>query len=358
MRVAMISRPTLFSAPGGDTVQIKETAHALAKLGVEVDVLLANEQVDYKNYDLLHFFNVIRPNNILSHIEQSELPYVVSTIFVDYSEVELKVNGWKSILLLKLFGKDGIEYIKTMARSFANKELIGNRAYLLQGHKKSVEKVLQQAALLLPNSESELHRLKKWYFFETEHRVIPNAVHPVFLDKVADVSKELRVLCVARIEPIKNQLTLIRAFKNMNVQLELIGKPAPNHQKYFEKCVAEAGGNVLFSGQLERDEVINRLRKAKVHVLPSWFETTGLSSLEAAALGCNIVITKKGDTEEYFEDYAFYCEPDRPKSIQEAIEKALEEQVNLKFNELISKKYTWEVAAQKTFEAYQKVLDS
>ncbi len=56
--------------------------------------------------------------------------------------------------------------------------------------------------------------------------------------------------------------------------------------------------------------------------MPSWFETTGLSSLEAAAMGCNIVITRKGDAYEYFGDYAYYCDPESPDSIFKAIEKA------------------------------------
>jgi glycosyltransferase involved in cell wall biosynthesis len=59
-----------------------------------------------------------------------------------------------------------------------------------------------------------------------------------------------------------------------------------------------------------------------VHVLASWFETTGLVSLEAAMMDCNVVVTKKGDTVEYFSDMAYYCEPDDINSIRNAIEKA------------------------------------
>jgi len=39
-------------------------------------------------------------------------------------------------------------------------------------------------------------------------------------------------------------------------------------------------------------------------VLPSWFETTGLSSIEAGVMGCNIVITDKV-MQEYFSHHAF-----------------------------------------------------
>ena len=95
-----------------------------------------------------------------------------------------------------------------------------------------------------------------------------------------------------------------------------------------------------------------------MHVLPSWFETTGLSSLEAAAMGCNIVITNKGDAKEYFMEYAYYCDPESPPSILKAVEEAARNPMNTNLPDLIRKKYTWHEAAQKTLEAYKTVLSN
>ncbi|MBK7308934.1 MAG: glycosyltransferase [Chitinophagaceae bacterium] len=58
--------------------------------------------------------------------------------------------------------------------------------------------------------------------------------------------------------------------------------------------VKEAAGNIVFAGRLTQTALANYYARARVHVLPSWFETCGLSSLEAAAMGCNIVITARG----------------------------------------------------------------
>ncbi|HET7002588.1 MAG TPA: glycosyltransferase family 1 protein, partial [Puia sp.] len=68
MKVAFISRSSLFSDKGGDTIQIVNTAAALRHLGVEVDIFLADQKPDYDKYDFLHFFNIIRPDDILPHI--------------------------------------------------------------------------------------------------------------------------------------------------------------------------------------------------------------------------------------------------------------------------------------------------
>jgi glycosyltransferase involved in cell wall biosynthesis len=86
-------------------------------------------------------------------------------------------------------------------------------------------------------------------------------------------------------------------------------------------------------------------------------ETPGLSSLEAAAMGCNIVVTRKGDTYDYFENYAFYCEPDDVNSIKQAIDKAFTSEVNPKLKQKILDNYTWEKTAEETYKAYQKILN-
>ena len=89
MRVAIIARSTLHTVPGGDTVQAVQTARHLKDLGVTVDVKLSNEAIDYSQYDLLHFFNIIRPADILYHSKKSGKPYVVSTISVSYTHLTL-----------------------------------------------------------------------------------------------------------------------------------------------------------------------------------------------------------------------------------------------------------------------------
>lgn len=357
MRVLMISRPSLFDVPGGDTVQIEETARSLKEIGVEVQIKLADEKIDYSDYDLIHFFNIIRPHNIWPHVRQSKLPYVVSTIFVDYSEVEQKYRGPLFKMLFNVFGADGLEYMKTVGRWLLGGEKLGDYSYLWRGHKQSVERLLRQAGMLLPNSHSEFTRLKERYRYSNQYKVVPNAVDDSFLhQKLIDEENKSGVVCVGRIEAIKNQLNLIRGLKNTNIDLKIIGKPAPNHQHYYEQCLREATDNITLMGQLPREEVREIMSQSKVHVLPSFFETTGLSSLEAAALGCNLVITRKGDTEEYFGDKAFYCDPANPESIRNAVEKALNEPVNPNLRERVVREYRWNIAAKITREAYKEVF--
>jgi len=360
MRVLMVVRKTLKSSPGGDTVQINSTAKYLRDLGLEVDICLSGESINYIDYQLIHFFNIIRPDDIIPHIKKSVLPYVVSTIYVDYYDYEK--NNRKGIfgLITRIFDSDQLEYLKAIARFLINGDKINSYYYIFNGHKKSVKQVLKKARLLLPNSHNEYQRVFKSYKIANDYRKVPNAIDKHFFSDEVNANEEFKnhVLCVGRIEGRKNQLNLIKALVNTEFNLTIIGKPSPNHLAYFEECkrVVSQAGNVRIIEHLDHSELASIYKAAKVHVLPSWFETTGLSSLEAVAMDCNIVVTKKGDTFEYFEDMAYYCEPDNIDSIRSAVKEAFNNPVNIKLKERVLTEYIWERAAQETLEAYKFVL--
>jgi glycosyltransferase involved in cell wall biosynthesis len=357
MKVAFVSRETLFTGKGGDTVQMLNTAEYLRKLGLEVDIYLGSQKIDYDQYDVLHGFNVIRPADILHHFAAFPKTKVLSTIYVDYFEFETKARGKISTRILKIIGKNRTEYIKTLFRWVLNGEKNFSLAYLFLGHKKSVEKLIKLSDVLLPNSNSEYNRLKTDFTFEKKYFSIPNAINADLFKINNEVEKDNNlVISIAKIDGRKNQINLIKALNNTRFKLLIIGKCSPNHLKYYNNCKAAAASNVEFIEELEQIDLIKFYQKAKVHAMPSWFETTGLSSLEALAMGCNIVITKKGDTEEYFKDKAFYCEPDSPESILKAVEQASMAGVDLNFINYINKHYIWNETALQTLQAYNQIL--
>jgi glycosyltransferase involved in cell wall biosynthesis len=355
LKILMISRSTLYVTPGGDTMQILETAKSLRALGLAVDVKLTNELIDYTQYDLLHFFNIIRPDDILPHVKKSQLPYVISPIFVDYGEYEK--NNRKGILRIvnKFINADQIEYLKAIVRALKGQEKIKSFYYLFNGQRKSVQLLLKNCSNLLPNSNSEYNRLVTKYGINKPYVTVPNGIDT---NKFAATVEQTRdtILCVARIEPLKNQLNVIRAINSTDYKLIIIGKPSLNSSGYYEQCKKEAGANVTFIQHLPQEQLSKYYQSAKVHVLASWFETTGLSSLEAGYMGCNLVITKKGDTTDYFKDNAFYCDPSSVSSIKEAIDQAFNTKSNIKLKEEIERSFTWQQAAKKTLEGYQNSL--
>lgn len=360
MNIAVIVRPTLYASPGGDTVQIVETVRQLRQLGIGVTVVFSHETFDADEFDLLHFFNIIRPDDILPHLRR-DLPFVVSTIFVDYSDYEKRSRRGTLGFLFRGLSSGQIEYAKAVARWLKNGDRVKSWRYLGLGHRAAIRHIVGRAACLLPNSHSEYRRLAAYVGMDAPYARVVNAIDPQVFDIHALPNSGFRdhVLCVGRIEGRKNQLSLIEACIGLPVQLTIVGKPSPNHRAYYAACraLAEGHDNIHFIEHLDHAELVRIYQAAKVHVLPSWFETTGLSSLEAAVMGCNVVVTRQGDTEEYFEELAYYCEPDDVASIRAAVMRAYRAPFEEKLRERILNRYVWGMAAAQTLAAYRRVLE-
>ena len=357
MNVLFISRATLYESPGGDTVQILKTAEELRKLNVNVEIGLTSDDFNYEKYDIVHFFNIIRPADILYHFKKSKIN-VISTIFVDYTESELYAGTFLRKFITNFLGVDNAEYLKTIVKSFSGKEKIRSKSFIYKGHYNSVKYLYENADALLPNSNSEADRLQKKYGIT--NALLYKIVNSVELTENVVPNQKYKdaVICVGRIERRKNQLNLIKAVKELNLTCYIIGKPAINDYGYYELCKEHATKNVFFINDLPQHEIYSIMKAAKVHVLPSWFETTGLVSLEAAYYGCNIVITNKGDQMEYFQDNAFYCEPENVISIKNAILKAYQVPFNECFRKYIENQYNWKQTAEQTKKCYLELMNS
>jgi glycosyltransferase involved in cell wall biosynthesis len=367
MKILMQSRVSLFSVPGGDTIQIIKTKEYLEKLGVKVDVSTELEP-DVRDYDLIHLFNLTRPQEVYLQAKNAKKQgkiVLLSPIYLSYIEYDRTCRNSLVKTLANVLKPEQFEYLKICGRAVKNKELHKGTAILLvKGYKRLQKKILGLVDVFLPNSNSEMNKLVvdfnlafKKYF------KIPNAIDSnLFRDNgTVVIDEELKkfqncILCVARIEGIKNQLNVVRAINRLPYKLVLIGKVAPNHRRYFNQIKKEAYDNIYILGEVEHNLLPKFYSLAKVHVLASWFETTGLSSLEAGAMGCNLVITDKGYTVEYFGDYAFYCRPDSVDSIREAIIRAYESPTSPELRSHILNNYTWEITAKKTLQAYEEVL--
>jgi glycosyltransferase involved in cell wall biosynthesis len=357
LQVVFIARATLYTVRGGDTFQVMQTARHLDKLGVGVDIKLTHEEIDYDKYDLLHFFNIVRPADILIHVRRSGKPYVVSTLLIDYSVYDKHYRKGLSGMICRFLSADAIEYLKTMARFVLGKDKLMTRSYLWKGQQHSVREILGGASLLFSNSILEQDRLMNLYHFQAQCIPVPNGLDTeVFAFNYTLEKEEELVLCVARIEGIKNQINLIRALNNTRYRLLLIGDYAPSQSSYYLECRKIAAPNVRFMKHIPQRDLVQYYEKAKVHILPSWFETCGLSSLEAGVMGCNIVITDKGYTREYFEDHAFYCDPGNPSSIFKAVDHAANSPFRAALRKKILTNYTWDQAAACIARAYDQIL--
>ena len=370
MRVLFInSRPDALRNPGGDTIQAQKTKEALEQLGVSVEVRASDDLAELPAVDLAHIFNIQEPKPAwaaFQALQKAGIPVVLSPIYWDvldfWAENALNEQArWRQLAALL-----GEEIARRLYVSWQRIKLPSKQSWQTQ------RQLLLNTQRALPNSQSEARLLQKFFNlkgnFQDKVDVVPNAIDTQLYEPISAPSQEFLqqygvrdfVLQVGTINPVKNQLGLIEALFDLPVPLVFIGPVQSVYTDYGAACMRRGAqrGRVIFVDQLPHSQLPSIYALAAVHVLPSWRETPGLVSLEAAAAGCRVVTTSIGSTRDYFGDLAWYCYPNDHLSIRKAVEKALHAPRSAALRQRVLTEYTWERAAQATFHSYQQVLNT
>jgi glycosyltransferase involved in cell wall biosynthesis len=157
------------------------------------------------------------------------------------------------------------------------------------------------------------------------------------------------VLCVARIEPLKNQLALVRAMRSIPRRLVLVGAVPAGHEAYFRACTT-ALPSLVHLPHVERKTLPHVYAAADVHVLPSWYETTGLATLEALAAGTPCVAGHSPCVEDYFSASARLHRPGDKRNLRANILAALNEPRGR--GRALAASLTWDRTATEILDAY------
>lgn len=363
------SRPDAQRNPGGDNTQLSYTRAAVEKLGVEVTLVESDNLERLPECDLAHVFNIQEPGSawrIFQRLQRGGVPIVLSPIYWNmyeyWAENALRdLRHWRllsRIISRRLATQVYLRWQKTKAPH--------NETWKIQ------RRVLSQAGRVLPNSASEGALLSRTFNLSGDLKdkitVIPNGIDLEQYRALPCPDEEFAlkynirdfVLQVGSINPVKNQLGLIEALFSLPVPIVFVGKIADAYEHYGNACkiLGSERGGVYFVDHIPHAQLPGIYALAAVHALPSWRETPGLVSLEAAAAGRRIVTTSIGSTRDYFGNEAWYCHPGDQPSIRQAVEAALSGAPSPELRNRALKEFTWEKAGQKTLQAYHHLLAS
>ena len=346
MKVAFYSYPSAFQNPGGGEVQLDKTMEYLKKAGVKVKKFDQwNDKLE--EFDIFHVFGSVKDCLGLVKTARSKgVKIALSTIF--WSDFRRAINEARS-----LKDRAGL-LVRQAAKSFFPRFPSARRELMLASD------------ILFPNGQGEADQLAKYFSVDRNKLfVVPNGVDERFRKVSPDeFTKKYGIkdfiLYVGRIEPRKNQLNFIRAMKSYNEKpIVFIGAPVSDYEDYYGQCREEATENMHFIGHVGHDSPLLEAAYASctVFALTSWFETPGLSALEAALSGANIVITDGGCTREYFGDMAVYASPNNVTGIRLAVSEACKTPKNDKLVKHVFENFTWDKVAARTIEGYEKILN-
>lgn len=373
MKVLMWGRFDLFDIGGGDKIQIENTAAELRKLGADVDISTTLD-TDLEDYDLVHIFQLDWiPETFLyaKKAKNYKKPIVLSPIHHSVQEVKkfddeyaFGFRNFASLLFKKQHKRDTLKNVYRAI--YDGRKRQATMLSMHMGLKNQHIQTLRMADEVLVQTQLEVEDLTATYGVQIDWVKVQNGVGEQFLakkDHKNPVGIENYILCVGRIEARKNQLSVIEAVKQMKLEEEIditlvfVGKKSDHHGVYvdkFDKKVAKHSW-IEYVPYTPYEDMPGLYQHAKVCVSASWFETTGLTSLEALFMGTNVVASGSR-AKEFLGNYATYCDPADIMSIKKAISAEYSKD-SPKILDKMREEFTWKNAAKKTLRVYERLVE-
>ena len=365
---------------GGDVVQYQKTKEFLEKKYNCSIIILPIDKVsegDIKNADILHIWGINTTSEIgriINLAKKMNKKVIISSIFSDDIQRIFLKYFVSPFLRNNLF--PCLEFLNGILNDFCLVPLcylipqFWDKRYHIKGtweFSALRRQFIDKSDNIIPNSNEEgewLCKAAKLEFDKVKEKfiVIPNAVDVEYIKNHKDTGfmREVKDFVIegARIEPSKNQFGLLKALYN-NPEIPIIFAGIVTDNNYFSalKKLAEKRGNVYFTDNLPIEDIFSLYKRAKVHVLPSFRETTGLSTLEALMLGTQIVVSNERfcPVKYYkFDEFGFVCNPFDINSIKTAVLDAYNHPKKISLSEEYMKFHSYENVADMTFDVYNK----
>lgn len=126
-------------------------------------------------------------------------------------------------------------------------------------------------------------------------------------------SREPYVLAVSSLKPLKNFSLVVRAAKRLpDINFYIVGG---KDKRVFAAVDYEQVKNIHFLGYVDDEELLDYYANASVFVYPSLYEGFGIPPLEAMAMGCPVIVTKKAALPEVCGDAALYCDAEDERDL-------------------------------------------
>ena len=353
LKVLMWVRPDFYTFPGGDTIQVKYTAGALSELGCKVDVS-SDPNLNINEYDIIHLWHLERCHDtwlFYQMARKSNKRIFLSPIYWPADHRPLIGTMRKQLRAMKENIKCAIRLCMPSAKD--------NRSFILASLKTGWlscrEQLLNHVELLVPNSDSEAQILRHELSHNAPIVVVPNVIDSGSCDKTEKLPWDQRtmILCAGHFCPRKNQLALINALKNTDVSVVFAGGCRPMHRRYYKRCRRAAAGQHTFMGSCSNEKVLELMGQSKVHVQASAYETPGLVNLEAALMGCSLVLPPVDPVKDYFGQLGNYYSSCDDKGIRKAVIDAINRKPDKSLEEHIRNHYTIEQLKTHLEKAYQ-----
>lgn len=240
--------------------------------------------------------------------------------------------------------------------------LKGNFIYLWQ---KLIKNGLDNSKHIVTVSEFSKNEISSFFNIDSNKiSIVYNAVdNSIFNKDISDHKKiEFKqkynlnrdyILNVSRFDKNKNQLNLLKAFKNIdykNFELVLIG--SKSNSTYYYDCeefirVNGLNNNVKLLSNIDISDLALFYTCAKSFIFPSLYEGFGIPPLEAISCGCPIYVSNKTSLSEIYSIKNIQFNPTNINEISALINNCFKHEFLYPHEEVLDSlgKYSWSNSA-------------
>lgn len=197
--------------------------------------------------------------------------------------------------------------------------------------------ILRNADMVICVSKLLASEVMKKYPELKNVRVVYNVVEPVC--DVGDPTKKdpLLIMSTGGGMPRKNNLVVCEAIEKINSKLPVnkrlryivTGKPCCYEEKFTKYDFVD------FMGEVSHGECLELMKRSKLYIQNSLFETFGLAIIEAIRCGCEVIASRCIGSIEVIDNLPSMCVLNNPNDIEEVMAKINSVVKNKNASELI-----------------------
>ena len=329
MKIAYVLYPEAIVINKANGIRNQAMAWAKSLNGLcQIDLISTWDEISWRQYDVIHLFGGNQWLDFLPDLKAVNSNIVFSPI-LDSIEPHWKLK------MLASMGCKGYHHPQNMYKQY-----------------------LSHFKAIYVRSRYEASYFTECYDIPSERlKYIPIAFElPVQEIISRPIQKEKFCLHVSALyQERKNVKRLIEASKRYKFPLKLAGSTGNEEQTYQLKHLIEGCDWIELLGYVSNIQAFDLYRRAAVFALPSINEGVGIVALNAAAVGCNVVITSIGGPHEYYNGMARTVNPYSIDEIGKAILSSLENEdcPNNRLQQYILEHYSEQSIAKSLLKSYQ-----
>ena len=186
--------------------------------------------------------------------------------------------------------------------------------------------------------------------------------HGVLPRKIPNLPREKIVLCVGAIQRRKNQAALVRAFRALPQDWQLVLAGSEGYEAAETRAAIDQSpckNRIHVTGYISENELAEWYAKAMIFAFPSLDEGFGMPVLEAMAAGIPVITGNRSSLPEVAGEAAFLVNPVRDTELEEALQTlGANESRRNQFIEAgleRARQFPWEKAVNQTAEVYREI---